>query len=93
MSEEQKHTPGPWVNKDGMIYGENDPVGATIVIGNCRTSDADLQLIAAAPDLLEISQEMLGLLKILDDCSFIGENDEANWQKWETAITKAKEGK
>ena len=61
---ETKHTQGPWINKDGMIYAENDPTGSTIVMGNCKTLDADLKLIAAAPDLLEALKDCKEQLEI-----------------------------
>lgn len=54
------HTKGPWVhNGDGDILGE----GRYVVYGYCGqrgvSSDADANLIAAAPDLLEALESAL----------------------------------
>ena len=44
-------------------------------------------------DLFEISQEMLEILERLDIDGCLQKQDGCQWEKWETAIDKAKEGK
>ena len=50
-----KHTAGPWTHKEGMLYAEND--GATIA--NLYTTEANANLIAAAPELLEALEKWI----------------------------------
>ncbi len=46
----------------------------------------------AAPDLLEVCEEMLEILNVLDGQGAILEDDGCEWSKWEKAISKAKGG-
>lgn len=50
------HTPGPWHENDGFIYGDNPPL--IVCDPHCDVADhdereANARLIASAPDLLE----------------------------------------
>ena len=68
---ETKHTPGPWKIVAGLNYTEADLVAmvqsrrsplaiiATDQDVTCNNSEADAQLIAAAPDLLEALRGVL----------------------------------
>ena len=72
-----KHTPGPWVADDNegfsqwSIWGRMAPSGhgtpgrKVAVVDDCSGhSDADAQLIAAAPELLEALQSLVQTLKV-----------------------------
>ena len=70
MSNQPKHTPGPWFAKragDGGYFewyvgrdGENCPIAEDIADPMTRDpSEANAQLIAAAPDLLAALKDML----------------------------------
>ena len=65
-----KHAPGPWevseewhgdLYIDSYIEGEGDTALAKIVNNVCKTdqAEANARLIAAAPDLLAIVQDLL----------------------------------
>lgn len=60
---EGKHTPGPWVHKEQMIYSELDNTGKTIAV--CR-DEANAQLIAVAPDLLAMVKRFVDLTRGTD---------------------------
>ena len=109
MSEEQKHTPGPWRVWDRgpdeivIVTDENEPwyiaelcdldSSGDVILDGYNETLTNAHLIAAAPDLLEISQEMLEILERLDIDGCLQKQDGCQWEKWETAIDKAKEGK
>ena len=86
-----KHTPGPWEwNKYGALLHEDEIVLG--IDGGCRRCDypneADVHLIAAAPDLLEALESMLQSFLItqsLDDYPI-----DAPCNKARAAIAKAK---
>ena len=51
-----KHTPGPWIAKEGMIYSEADNTGKTLAIVTHHSiliEEANATLIAASPELLD----------------------------------------
>jgi hypothetical protein len=59
---ELSHTPGPWINDNGLVYGKNteflgapswDIYDASEWPGHAEEAQANAKLIAAAPDLLE----------------------------------------
>lgn len=92
-----KHTPGPWVADDNeglsmwKIYSRMSPSGSGIpgpfvakVIGYSAEADANAQLIAAAPELLEALRLFITLY---------GTDDVTAWQyirdKAVSAIAKA----
>jgi hypothetical protein len=54
---ETKHTPGPWIYRHGAIYGNQGLIKPFIVAVddeyNDEETNANSQLIAAAPELLE----------------------------------------
>ena len=58
-----KHTPGPWeygVRRDKSIWlSIGDPAKGPHRQGDLHASEADAQLIAAAPDLLDAARECL----------------------------------
>lgn len=65
---EAKHTPGPWLRVDTADYAEihaafRPSSQAVALVG--KPADADL--IAAAPDLLEALQDILGPLNACSD--------------------------
>lgn len=60
-----KHTPGPWVSTgfEGLIV--NDSLGRTLALApgsstNIPEMSASARLIAAAPDLLDMCERLLG---------------------------------
>lgn len=58
-----KHTPAPWrVVHEKRRYSSEIRASKGETVASCRPEDA--QLIAAAPDLLEIAE---GMLKVLDE--------------------------
>ena len=65
MSEKQEtHTPGPWVVKHDekglpFIGVKSDPWTYNGTIASVDTSEKDARLIAAAPEMLEVLQEIL----------------------------------
>ncbi len=58
---ERKWTPGPWVEFDGDICPASNVLNGAIVSTSEDTRDADVHLIAAAPDLYEALQAMIDL--------------------------------
>lgn len=81
-----QHTPGPWIadNNEGFsswsIWSRMTPTGHGIpgpqvasVHGDSAESDADAQLIAAAPELLEALQGALKALDAIGDEMTVGE--------------------
>ena len=74
----QNHTPGPWENDDGVIYGDcNNPNGCDTVceITNWEinpheiltdTDKANARLISSSPDLLEACVVAEGLISERD---------------------------
>jgi len=94
MTQETKHTPSPWVYKNGpSFYGLFGPQGEMLLTyttdddGVHCTNQTDAQLITAAPDLLE-SLEMA-----LDDVegSYDGGDLSFGWvTKARAAIAKSR---
>lgn len=68
MTEQQKHTPGPWSLNQ---YGE--PVDASgenirakgLALTNSEEAKANARLIAAAPDMLAIHRDSVEVLEIV----------------------------
>ena len=57
-----KHTPGPWTTAEGPTYcaiRTNARVIADMRLVGLHYNKADAALIAAAPELLEVLQELL----------------------------------
>ena len=78
-----KHTPGPWkLDDDDAVIGITDDGGNIVCLGpegwekSMARWEANARLIAAAPELLEALQ------------SIVGELDEG--EVWGSSITKAK---
>ena len=67
-----EHTPGPWKVADwgGLIYA--DPDHFITVAEACDHVDANLLLIAAAPDMLAALKEALRLIELRDEWTFAG---------------------
>jgi len=101
-----KHTPGPWKQFDGYGSSDRNPIIVDSLpdvdgkcIANCicyiATTNADFQanarLIAAAPELLEALQDMLGGWRYIRQ--FHGDLYGVGWdraqQAAEAAIAKA----
>jgi hypothetical protein len=86
-----EHTPGPWWHDTVTLYagpaGDNEgsiqPLTADVVL---RETIANLNLCAAAPDLLDVCEALLDLL----DCAE-GEMDEIK-EMAEEAVRKARGG-
>lgn len=87
-----KHTPGNWIHLDGSIYSESDPSGKDIatINKNGNTTEEEEQangdLIAAAPDLLEALKDVLSQVNDPDSDFNI---DYFLQQRIEAAIQKA----
>lgn len=63
MNNAQRHTPGPWLSKDGMVYDETNGDTIAITGGNVDGSPcANAKLIAASPDLLDACKAAHGAL-------------------------------
>lgn len=81
MNEQAKHTPGPWFEYGGSIYGHGDTPGDTYIAemaygdGMNETSKEqaliNARLIAAAPDLIEALREIIdhGIMDAPGICS------------------------
>jgi len=74
-----QHTPGPWkAHKDNFTVTANHGIICKVATGENRDEeDANLALIAAAPDLLECLDNLLSL----GSSEHFGE-----WEKWEEVI-------
>lgn len=97
---ETKHTPGPWLIEESTVYALNErrlPVNrfhASVDAGfdNCdqRISraevNANVKLIAAAPDLLAALQKLHASLKSLNDCGDAGHMVEEDVETARAAI-------
>jgi hypothetical protein len=57
---EIKHTPGPWQAADDHVFNEIGILIPTIYGSNDDSIKANAHLIAAAPDLLEALQVIIG---------------------------------
>lgn len=61
-----RHTPGPWVNQGETIRGSNED--AVCDLYDWIERDANAQLIAAAPDMLNALREACSMIEhVLDD--------------------------
>jgi hypothetical protein len=78
---DSKHTPGPWLFDEAGIYTE---AGASITTISKKCSDADLALIAAAPELLAALERSLNWLSSYSGGLALGCYDQAR-----EAIAKA----
>lgn len=106
MSESNKFTPGPWfVSGQITKYVEARICGGMIQeVAACGPTDADggygeqqianATLIAAAPDLLEALEGMIGLFPtgVEDDGSGIGFNETLK-QKYRNAVIASKKAR
>lgn len=99
---DQKHTSGPWVHvKAGEIFGPDEmPVAYAAAY---RMDEADAQdgtgqasanarLIAAAPDLLALTQKRLDHLEYLDKENCLTDADKKDLVAHRAAIAKATGG-
>jgi hypothetical protein len=79
------HTPGPWVDHEGEIYqaGSDEFHVATIVDAN---RNADVVLMAAAPDML---QALRMLLQAYGPSSGWSQGARDAWEAAEAAVAKA----
>ena len=75
MSEQAKHTPGPWDcvddKGDGYIHyisrvGSVRVAKTTVGLNGDEVTQANARLIAAAPDLLHALQEIMGREELYD---------------------------
>lgn len=72
-----KHTPGPWMivkcpcGEDGCDRWQIDKVGCHYQ--GCGFDKEDAQLIAAAPDLLEVAEELVAWDDSFDDVNLISQ--------------------
>lgn len=87
-----KHTPGPWVYKEGRIETLPDDNGVSLCIGEVFPSNVyhagNALLIAAAPDLLAA---VVKFVAAWDSAEWLDDNDVAEFR---AALAKAagKEG-
>lgn len=67
MTNEIKHTPGPWQTQNVPFINEkfHQKIGPAIIKN--RISDDDARLIAAAPDLLEALRYVRHRIEICDE--------------------------
>jgi hypothetical protein len=92
-----KHTPGPWLISERVktarldnalmvrpVYHQNYEYGATAIIA---TSEANARLIAAAPDLLAVLQQMIEVF--LDTDGSFGADETEIMEMARAAIAKA----
>jgi hypothetical protein len=105
MKQTAQHTPAPWtyayapyVTQGGMelpafeIHGEGEKVCDTVEDQPIEAQEANARLIAAAPDLLDALQDLVGRdEKEARECGFT--DDEMTWlEDARRAIAKAKGG-
>jgi len=84
MSEELKHTPGPWSIRQESVWSVGTDHEMTALVYGCTDTEeeANARLIAAAPDLLEA-------LKILAKQAESHGAEGVYWDKARAAIAKA----
>lgn len=67
MSNESKHTPGPWVGIGRSVYAESNMEQPFVMVYQRDKSgeqcDANVRLIAAAPEMLEALERSTAELK------------------------------
>ena len=91
-----KHTPGPWLfrGKSESVHArcETHPYGEVLFQFNdeCAPSDQDLNLILAAPDLLEALESIIDAAAYVAYKGFGGAETENQIMRARSAITKAK---
>jgi hypothetical protein len=86
------HTPGPWAYEFGAVYGaDEDGISIRLLLadrGEESTSpterDRNLQLAAAAPEMLEVLSALCAIQESGDVASWAGE-----WDKARAIIAKA----
>ena len=104
MSEEQKHTPGLWDAVNCFVYALNklgtNRFSCLIQGGGPQSAkreelQANAKLIAAAPDLLDVCEELVHILETIPLTADQLERDKAARAvvQGRAAIAKAKEGK
>jgi hypothetical protein len=54
-----EHTPGPWGGADGQIYQKNGNGKTLAVVYEDDNRDADTQLMAAAPQMLQVLEAIV----------------------------------
>lgn len=65
-----RYTPGPWrmgearANGEVLIYGYRQIVASAIDMHREYTAEANARLIAAAPELLEVLEEIVEMLEL-----------------------------
>lgn len=92
MSDDQKHTLGPWeIFEDGGYFDVFTPQGIEIVGCEGCANEANAKLIAAAPDLLEALEAYVEALFDGPENLTSRRNDELE-EKARNAIAKAKGG-
>ena len=65
MSENMKHTPGPWSmepRKDGMGYWIDSVDGTICQVMHDEKAEADARLISAAPELLQALRMVMNVM-------------------------------
>ncbi|NIH23429.1 hypothetical protein HBM99_13875 [Providencia heimbachae] len=96
---EFKHTPAPWINVGGWVDAENNGIICSLSAVSMKPEDVDeanANLIAAAPELLEA---LIELVQSYDKCSidhnglcqehFLQEANDCTFKKANLAISKA----
>lgn len=100
MSNQTKHTPGPWRSAAGSIITEDDTRCIAVIEDDGgyeapeAERDANAFLIAAAPELLAAAEKLLSTQEAYSDAEFPGSTllDALDIAKSElrSAVTKAK---
>lgn len=101
MTQTTKHTPGPWVNDDGLVYGqetrERFQPSPSIDIFDAKEWPAELEreahanarLIAAAPELLVALNDTLAyIVSYAESADADDPCHEILW-RWQALVAKA----
>ena len=77
MTKQTKHSEGPWLDKDGQeIFSSDGRLIAQCHAGHYEERRANARLIAAAPEMYEVIEEIAGMK--IADCDA---HDAANYMR------------
>lgn len=84
-----KHTPGPWVAQGTAVMKLHDLLGAATADENAEQAEANVRLIAAAPDLLAALRDALEFIGLCDEDTIYAAREAGVFDTGEAAIAKA----
>lgn len=90
MSEQPKHTPGPWqFDGYGVFNQNNEPIAQIVGARSSVIHSANARLIAAAPELLEAAEWARDVLLVGYQVLGISPDNSGAYQELLDAIAKA----